>query len=296
MGTISMFYKVMESGDQKRWATMQEAAGVEVQQGIAYMEDGHPMHTLNIYRAEGAVGKQPTIVEVHGGSWIYGDRNLNRHLDRWLALRGYTVVALSYRVCPEVNYAGGVQDLFAAFAWLAQHGAEYGCDMDNLYLCGDSSGGHLCSKVVECIAMPRRAAAYEVGPCPLHFNAVNFTCGAFYLGDMCNIAGARLYFGKIIGKGWRKNKFFDLANLDLPAGLPDVPPMILSSCYADFLRNQVQKAYKALSEAGYTVQLVYREAKTENDLEHVYNVHSPDFAESIETNQAMLDFFARYRR
>ena len=296
MGTISMFYKVMESGDNKRWQTMQEADGVQVQKGIAYMDDGHPMHTLNIYRAYNAMGKQPTIVEVHGGSWIYGDRDLNRHVDRWIALRGYTVISLSYRLCPEVNYAGGVQDLFAAFDWICRHGAEYGCDMDNVYLCGDSSGAHLSSKVVECMAMPQRAAEYGVAPTKLRFNAVNFTCGAFYLGDMCRIFGARLYFGKIIGKGWRKNKFYALANLDLPAGLPNVPPMLLSSCYADFLREQVKKAYDALSKAGYDVKLIYREIKTENDLEHVYNVHSPDFAESQETNGAMLDFFARYRR
>lgn len=296
MGTIRAMYKLMYSMDTKRWKTQQEPEGVEVTRGIPYMDDGHPLHTLNVYRAEGAQGPQPLIVEIHGGSWVYGDRDLNRHMDRWIALRGYTVMALSYRICPEVNYAGGVQDIFAALNWIYLHGAEYGCDMNNVYLCGDSSGGHLCSKVVECMAMPERAKEYEVVPPPMRFNAVNFSCGAFYLGDMCEVFLARLYFGKIIGKGWRKNKYYALANLDLPAGLDNVPPMILSSCYADFLRAQVQKAYDTLKAEGYECELVYFAEQTQNKLEHVFNVHYPEWPEGEAANGAMLDFFDRHRR
>jgi acetyl esterase/lipase len=286
----------MLSQDLKRFAVIKEAEGVNVQANIPYLDDGHPLHTLTIYRAEDAVGAQPVIVEVHGGSWIYGDSQLNRYSNHWLAKRGYTVIALGYRVCPEVNYAGGLEDMFAAFQWVYQHGAEYGCDMNNVYLCGDSSGGHLSALAVECMADPDKAAAFGGLKTDLKFNAVNFTCGAFYLKDMCEITCARAYFGKIIGKGWRKSKYYDLANFELKPGLADVPPILLSSCYKDFLQKYVLKAYDALTEAGYNCKLIFREAKTVNELEHVYNVHWPDYPESEETNQAMLDWFDSYKK
>lgn len=294
MGTIKIMQKLMLSTDLKRFAVIEEAPGVQVTADIPYLDDGNPLHTLSIFRAADAVGPQPVIVEVHGGSWVYGDSHLNRHLNHWLALQGYTVFALGYRVCPEVNYAGGLEDIFAAFQWVYRHGAEYGGDMRNVYLCGDSSGGHLSSLAVECMADPDKAAAFGGLKTDLVFNAVNFTCGAFYLRDMCEIPCARAYFGKIIGKGWRKNPYYALANFDLKPGL-NVPPMLFSSCYKDFLQKYVLQAYEAVKAAGYTCKLIFREAKTENELEHVYNVHWPDYPESLDTNGQMLDWFQTYR-
>lgn len=295
MGTINIMRKLMLSQDTKRFAVIKEAEGVKVWHNVPYVDDGHPLHTLAVYRAEDAAGDQPVIVMVHGGSWVYGDSELNRYLNHWLALRGYTVFSLGYRVCPEVNYAGGLEDLFKAFDWVYAHGAEYGCDMNNVYLCGDSSGAHLSSLAIECIADPDKAVAFGGLETPLRFNAVNFTCGAFYLGDMCDIPCARAYFGKIIGKGWKRSKYYALANLDLKPGL-DVPPMMFSSCYADFLRKYVLQAYEKVKETGYTCKLVYRGEKTVNDLEHVFNVLYPDYEESVETNSAMLDWFAQYKK
>jgi len=295
MGAIKIMYNMMLSQDIKRFAVIKEAEGVAVSRNIAYLDDGHPMHTLTVYRQEGAVGPQPVIVEIHGGSWIYGDSELNRFSNHWFALRGYTVFALGYRVCPEVNYAGGLEDIFAAFQWIYEHGAEYGGDMNNVYLCGDSSGGHLASLAVECMADPDKAEAFGGLKTDLKFNAVNFTCGAFYLGDMCDIPFARAYFGKIIGKGWKKSKYYRLANFDLKPGL-DVPPMMFSSCYNDFLRKYVLQAYEKVKADGYTCKLVYRDAKEDNELEHVYNVHWPDWRESQETNQAILDWYGQYRK
>ena len=295
MGTINIMRKLMISMDTKRFAVIQEAEGVSVQPDIPYMDDGNPLHTLSVFRDEKAVGPQPVIVEVHGGSWVYGDSQLNRHTNRWLAKRGYTVFALGYRICPEVNYAGGLEDIFQAFQWVYEHGAEYGGDMNNVFLCGDSSGGHLSSLAVECMADPDKAAAFGGLKTDLKFNAVNFTCGAHYLGDMCDIPFARLYFGKIIGKGWKRSKYYKLANFDLKPGL-DVPPMLFSSCYKDFLQKYVLQAYEKVKADGYTCKLTFRPEKTENELEHVYNVHWPDWPESEETNGIMLDWFATYKK
>ena len=96
--------------------------GVEVREGLAYLPGGHPMHTLNLYRPEGASGPLPTVVDIHGGGWMYGDRGLNRNYCMALAAQGYAVMGMSYRLLPETDLQGQVQDVFASLHWLEDHG------------------------------------------------------------------------------------------------------------------------------------------------------------------------------
>ncbi len=73
--------------DQVRLSTQPLPQGVEVRPGIPYLEDGDPMHTLNLYRPAGVSGPLPTIVDIHGGGWMYGDRELNRAYCMYLLRR-----------------------------------------------------------------------------------------------------------------------------------------------------------------------------------------------------------------
>ncbi len=55
------------------------------------------------------------------------------------------MISLSYRLAPEVLFPEQVRDILAAFRWIAAHGAEYPCQMENLFLTGDSAGGLLAA-------------------------------------------------------------------------------------------------------------------------------------------------------
>ena len=81
--------------DAIRLASQTPPQGVEVWEGLPYDEDGHPMHTLNLYRPAGVSGPLPTVVDIHGGGWMYGDRQLNRNYCMYLASRGYAVMGMS---------------------------------------------------------------------------------------------------------------------------------------------------------------------------------------------------------
>ena len=100
--------------DALRLARQPRPEGVAVETGLAYLPDGDPMHTLNLYRPEGAQGPLPTVVDIHGGGWMYGDRELNRNYCMALAAQGYAVMGMSYRLLPQVDLRGQVQDVFAS--------------------------------------------------------------------------------------------------------------------------------------------------------------------------------------
>ena len=115
--------------DALRLARQPRPEGVAAEAGLAYLPDGDPMHTLNLYRPEGAQGPLPTVVDIHGGGWMYGDRELNRNYCMALAAQGYAVMGMSYRLLTQVDLRGQVQDVFASLRWLEEHGAEHGFDL-----------------------------------------------------------------------------------------------------------------------------------------------------------------------
>ena len=150
--------------DALRLARQPRPEGVAVETGLAYLPDGDPMHTLNLYRPEGAQGPLPTVVDIHGGGWMYGDRELNRNYCMALAAQGYAVMGMSYRLLPQVDLRGQVQDVFASLRWLEEHGGEHGFDLSRILLTGDSAGGHLAGLTACIQKSPALQALYGVQP------------------------------------------------------------------------------------------------------------------------------------
>jgi acetyl esterase/lipase len=86
----------------------------------------------------------PTLVQVHGGAWVIGDkREQGRPLMNHLAARGWVCFAPNYRLSPRATWPDHLVDVKRAIAWVREHGAEYGADPGFLVLTGGSAGGHL---------------------------------------------------------------------------------------------------------------------------------------------------------
>ena len=90
----------------------------------------------------------PVIFFIHGGAWVFGDKNefgLYHNLANYWARRGIGVVVANYRLSPGVKHPAHIQDVAKAFAWTKTHIAEYGGDVRQLFVSGQSAGGHLVS-------------------------------------------------------------------------------------------------------------------------------------------------------
>lgn len=262
---------------------------------IAYVEDGHKYHLLDVYRPENAEGKLPVIFDIHGGGWYYGDKELNKKYCMHLSLSGFAVVNISYRLAPEASFDKQVSDCFAALNWLNQNADKYGLDIKNVFLTGDSAGGHLAGIVLNILADEKLQKLFDVRS-DIKIKAVGFTCPAFDISKACRIPGAGLlYFRPIIGKGYRRSKYFKAA--DFTAHISDkLPPCFIVTAYKDFLRKGVLKGYEKLKEKGVAVELVYYDKPTPsgNVLGHVFSVSQPWWEESKEVNKKMVDFFGKY--
>ncbi len=89
--------------------------------------------------------KLPVIIDIHGGGWMYGDKELYSHYNMALAGRGFAVVGMNYRLAPEDAFPAAFIDVNRAATWVAANAQKYSLDTDNVFILGDSAGGHLAS-------------------------------------------------------------------------------------------------------------------------------------------------------
>ncbi|MCP3982870.1 MAG: alpha/beta hydrolase [bacterium] len=104
---------------------------------------------VRIYRPRTDV-RLPTLAFFHGGGWVIGSLDTHDATCRELATRvGCAVVSIGYRLAPENPYPAAAEDCYAATAWLAEHGVEFGVDGGRLAVGGDSAGGNLAAVVAQ---------------------------------------------------------------------------------------------------------------------------------------------------
>ena len=84
------------------------------------------------------------VVYMHGSAYHAGDKDfLTRPFFRHLAAQGHVIMDIAYRLCPEVDIFGMVDDVRYAVAWMKANAGEYGVNPERIVLGGGSSGGHL---------------------------------------------------------------------------------------------------------------------------------------------------------
>lgn len=85
----------------------------------------------------------PVVVWFHGGGLTGGNKSIPKELKD----SGLTVVAVNYRLMPQVELSECIDDAAAAVAWTFRHIAEYGGDPHEIYVCGHSAGGYLTNMI-----------------------------------------------------------------------------------------------------------------------------------------------------
>ncbi len=248
---------------------------------------------LDVYRPKDQKGKLPVIVNIHGGGWVYGDKELYQFYGMSLAQRKFAVVNFSYRLAPEAKFPAPLEDTNNVIIWMYEHQEEYGLDMENVFMVGDSAGGHLCGLYSAICTDPEYAANYDF-KVPEGFvpKAVALNCGAYVpLGtaDVRESEQDNELMGDFLPeKGSEKER--KLINVTDHVN-SNFPPVYLMTCVGDFCRHQASLLEKELKENN-----VYYEFKTygseEEPLYHVFHVTVQE-PQGQKCNDDECDFFRR---
>lgn len=97
---------------------------------------------LDVYYPKNAKGFG-TVVWFHGGGLSAGERFIPEQLKK----QGLAVVAVNYRLDPQVSSPAYIEDAAASVAWVFAHIADYGGDPELIFVSGHSAGGYLASMI-----------------------------------------------------------------------------------------------------------------------------------------------------
>lgn len=283
--------KMFGEGDRKRDAGLTTPEDIIRYDDISYGSDEPKWQMLDVYRPKEKQGKLPVIVSVHGGAWVYGDKDVYQFYCMSLAQRGFAVVNFSYRLAPEYKYPASFEDTSAVCSWIMANADTYGFDTERIFGVGDSAGAHMLSLFACALTNPAYAAglSYQL-PEGFRFRAIALNCGAFKMemgpeGEL----NAQLMKG-LLPKGGTDEEFSEISSyLHIT---PEYPPVYIMTCPGDFLKEQPSWIIPVLEKND--VPFVYhRFGNKENPLAHVFhcNIRLP---EAIVCNDEECAFFREF--
>lgn len=103
----------------------------------------HRMQRADLYVSPGNRG---TIVYLHGGGWVAGDKSTGLpSLLLHEVTRGYDVVSINYRLAPSDPFPAAVHDTAQAVRWVRENGATLGLSPTRIVLAGHSAGANIAA-------------------------------------------------------------------------------------------------------------------------------------------------------
>lgn len=292
MTITGILFRIMcKRSDAKRDAGLTTPDSVRRFDDIPYGPD-RKWHVLDVYRPKDAEGKIPVIVSVHGGGWIYGDKDLYQHYCMSLVEHGFAVVNFSYRLAPKHKYPAALEDTCLAFAWLREHADEYGLDAENVFAVGDSAGAQLLG-LYSCIRTNPGFAKQQPFPVPegITPKAVALNCGVYRLvRSKKRDLTSDLMKDVFPGKGTEEEL---LAGSVIQHVNPSFPPAFVMTAEGDFLVTEAEPLVKKLQDLGVPAEYHYY-GDAEHVLGHVFhcNLRLP---EAKRCNREECEFFRKYR-
>lgn len=292
--TSDMVRAMFGAGDEKRDAGLVTPEGIVRYDNIVYGTD-EKWQVLDVYRPKETDEKVlPVIVSVHGGGWVYGDKERYQYYCMNLAERGFAVVNFTYRLAPEFKYPAPLEDTNLVFAWVLANAVQYGFDTEHIFAVGDSAGAHCLGLYVASCTNTKYAEKYSFKtPAGFVPKAIALNCGAYKIeltGDPNDLT-QKLMADYLPNQGSQEE--LDLVSVANHV-TENFPPTFFMTAVEDFLKDQAS----ILSEKLRTCEVphVFRfYGDKENRLGHVFqlDIRSED---AKLCNDEECEFFRRFYR
>ncbi len=286
---LEMNWKNTEKNDAKRIASQTEPEGLEQFLDVPYIDDGEKGHLLDIYYPQGAKENLPVIIDIHGGGWMYGYKEINKYFCLKLAQKGFLVASINYRLAGDVLFDDQIRDIFSALKWLGENLKKYPADMDNIFLAGDSAGGHFACVTTAVNLNEDMQKDFGVEYIGYDFKAVATICPAVDLLSPDFLMNVNVPV--LLGEKYRTSphrKYLDVSQI----ASDKFPPFHIITASGDFLKKQ---AYK-LKDIFNRNSIVYRfrdytDKLNGKYLTHVFNVVDPFSVYGDDANEDIAKFF-----
>jgi len=102
---------------------------------------------MDIFRPDNPAKKAPCLMWIHGGAWCMHELTrtyIPEQYKMWVEA-GYVVASCEYRLSDEAVWPAQIEDCRYDLEYLMENADKYGIDKDNIFVWGESAGGHLAS-------------------------------------------------------------------------------------------------------------------------------------------------------
>ena len=249
---------------------------------LAYEGRGGTTLEADVYRPKDPTADPlPIAMFVHGGGLFVGSRKANRDYAERVAKRGYVVFVPEYRLIDQANGIDEIADVCAALSYLKDHAAELGGDLSRVLVIGESAGGvlSLYATALSTSSLLQESFGIEAPQLTVRglacFGGMLYTTGNDLIG--------LVYRGDMYGDRLRDESFKQLMNPEDPRVESSLPPTMLVTSGADFLKSYTLRYNAALMRAGHAHRLIYFDKGKE--LTHAFPSLRPELPQS----QVVLD-------
>lgn len=148
----------VENVKNAKYSTTKFSDGTQVAYNLQY-DSQYPNGFLDIYHSAAKQHKMTTVIFVHGGGYVWGDKQSgdpntgngignNSYLKRLLK-SGYNVAELNYALAPQYKYPIATKQVNQALTYLTKNAQKLGLNMKSIVIGGGSAGGNLAGQLVE---------------------------------------------------------------------------------------------------------------------------------------------------
>lgn len=190
-----------------------------------------------VRRYEPEVAGAGTVVFIHGGGWVLGDRDTYETFARTLAgVTSRAVVSVEYRRAPEARYPAALDDCVAVTRALTTAGP--------VAVVGDSAGGNLAAAVAQRVPVAAQVLIYPVT------DAANErgSYGKFAKGHLLTAEAMRYFRREYVPDPARRRE--PGASPLLAADVAGVAPAYVVVAECDVLRDEGVAYAERLEQAG----------------------------------------------
>lgn len=294
--TIDLLTAIADNAEKQRLSNQSPVCDAEEIRDIPYLSEDQKVHLLDLYVPKARKGVLPVIVTIHGGGWIRGSKESIRPFGMYLASKGFCVVNADYSPAKGNDLRTQVLDVIHVLAWVSKYAKEYKLDTDKVFLCGESTGAHLCllAGITQCAETVR--AIYQAPKVDISLRGFALSSPVASLHISAGVLHpAFLAVSKaLFGEKTKNSPYFYCSSIqDVLKPSVKIPPVFFTSSEEDPLRGQALDLSHILNKRNADSEFLYCPPGVHQHLGHAFHVYYPEYSESMTVNEALLNFIQK---
>ncbi len=208
---------------------------IKVVKDISYINDDSLEHKLDIHYLSNKKIK-PILINIHGGGFISGYKEMDSLFANYLAQRGFVVFNLNYRlVYPTINVFDQIIDISNAVKWIISNADKYEANTNEMYIAGHSAGAVLAIAESLLCTDQRMRGDFNIAERNYGYKGIILDCGVMHFYKK-SIA----YWGMrnmIFPRGYKKMDKYQYLIFENNRKISTLPKTVLITNKEDNLRD-----------------------------------------------------------